>query len=845
MGTQSGVYKQPSIPIPEEAYINKKDRRVYVKVKILESDDDAEEEREKRTTKSENADDEETARVVIGRLDSIEKRTFNPNRAFGEMYPHLWKKYYGYDPTVPPEVSIGLYAALLGILSRLGLYDLLVHFYDTKIANAIIDYATCTIVTGKNAALKLEEFSSSNLFHFGDKPYDDSWTSKFLSNNLKHDTNELFKISWIKQCFNLKITETWLSIDGSNCDCDAKEVDEAKFSQNSKSGSGKPVIAYIWAVCAEGPFRGMPLAYEVNSGNMPDCKQQQTMATLLGENGINVKGTLFDRGFCDRKDIEELRSLGYDFVLMLRKDLHGYKRMFSQCAEEIHEHSKYMISTEGNLFGTTAKFKIFSRSSEESTIGLYYSTIAGCSRGNELRSKVAIAGQELINKLNELNLSQQEIGQGHDDGEKDGEKNGEPKVEVSLPPIQGDLKKYLSIFQSEDGSYHLECNCDLLDQDSGHLGYWSLASSLPLSAKELYDKYKLRDSSETQFAILKTQLGNDTMKGHSTKNNEGRFFIAFIASIIRSCFMQACTELGYSDVNLLVKELLKIKVKLGSDTKYYRPVRSYSDEQLAILSQFGVTREQLEELTARVTARYFRVDRQVKHVLPVIKKKKRGRPPKEKTGDEPPKKPRGRPRKEQPLEQKEVTNDANDAIGKETSADTVDFIRTEEDEKDVDVSAGIAANDEDTSEPTASVQDGIEYRNMKIQILPKKDIGRPPKEDNTAANTAQNDNTDMSSDTNSNSNDDAELITGKRGRKLGTPNRPKWERDADWPKAHRGRPTLAEISAKEKFLSLGFEERKELLKYFPDFKDLVEILNKSDEERLAKLGKMRSQSDEA
>ena len=691
-------------------------------MKILESYDDAEEEQEKGTTKNKNADDEETARVVIGRLDSFEKRTFNPNRAFGEMYPHLWKKYYGYDPTVPAEVSIGLYAALLGILSKLGLYDLLVHFYDTKIANAIIDYATCTIVTGKNAALKLEQFSSSSLFHFGDKPYDDSWISKFLSKKLDHNTNELFKLSWIKQCFNLKITETWLSIDGSNCDCDAKEVDEAKYTKNSKSGSGKPVIAYIWAVCAEGPFRGMPLAYEVNCGNMPDCKQQQTMATLLGKNGINVKGTLFDRGFCDRKDIEQLRSLKFDYVLMLRKDLHGYKRVFNQYAEEIHEHSRYMISTEGNLFGATAKFKIFARSSEESTIGLYYSTISGCSRGNELRSKVAVAGQEIINKLNELNLSQQETGQDHDDA--DAEKDGEPEVEISLPPIQGDLKKYLSISQSEDGSYHLECNCDLLDQDSGHLGYWSLASSLPLSAKELYDKYKLRDSSETQFAILKTQLGNETMRGHSTENDEGRFFIAFIASIIRSCFMQACAELGYSDVNSLVKELLKIKVKLGSDTKYFRPVRSYSDEQLAILSQFGVTQEQLEELTARVTARYFRVDRQIKHVLPVIKKKKRGRPPKEKTGDEPPKRPRGRPRKEQSEEPKENSNDIPDKEKNNDANDTIDKAANDDSIETVDM----GANDEKTSESTTSPRDIIEYRNTKIQILPKKDLGRPPKE---------------------------------------------------------------------------------------------------------------------
>ena len=837
MGTQAGVYKQPSIPIPEEAFINRKDRRIYVKVKYIENYGETEEEKTSKSKEDEN----EYTRVVIGRLDSFEKRTFNPNRAFGEIYPHLWKKYYGYDPTIPPEISIGLYAAILGILSKLGLYDLLVHFYDTQGANAIIDYATCSIVTGNNAVLKLEQFSSSNLFLFGDKPYDDSWVSRFLSNKVDHSTNELFKHAWIRRCSVLKISDCWISIDGSNCDCDAENVDYAEYSANSKSGSGKPVIGYIWAVCADGPYRGMPITYDVNSGNMPDCKQQHTVATLLGENGINVKGSLFDRGFCDKKDLDEMRKLKYEFIIMLKKDLFGYKHAFSQCAEMIHEHSRYMISTKGDLFGTTTKSKIFAHSSYESTIGLYDSTIAGCDKGNDLRSEVAQAAQSIIKQLNELNSSQAKIEQNHD------EQDDQPQVEVNLPPIPNDYKKYLYILQDTDGNYQLECNCDALDRDSRFLGYWALGSSLPLSAKEIFDKYKLRDSSETQFSILKSQLGDKVMRGHSTENDEGRFLVAFIACIIRSCFMQACTVLDFSDVNSLVKEMLKIKVRLGADTKCYRPVKSYSDDQLAILSQFGVTRNQLEDLTARVTTRYFRFDRKIKHILPVMEKKKRGRPQKDKSGEEAPKRPRGRPRKVQSTDSKEDTNcpitkeenDDSNVVISDKSNVNVDDIDSNEMNKDNIGDDNTQADDITKPESSSDAQDEIEYRNRKIQIIPKNGIGRPPKKDKAAPNSASKENSNIDgSDIKDDSTDEVEV--GKRGRKLGTPNRPKWVRDVEWPKMHRGRPTRAEAAAKKKYLTLEYDEQKDLLKYFPDFNDLVAILNKSDEERLSKLEELRN-----
>ena len=56
-----------------------------------------------------------------------------------------------------------------------------------------------------------------------------------------------------------------------------------------------------------------------------------------------------------------------------------------------------------------------------------------------------------------------------------------------------------------------------------------------------------------------------------------------------------------------------------------------------------------------------------------------------------------------------------------------------------------------------------------------------------------------------------------------------------WPKAHVGQPTREESRAKKEFFSLCQEDQEAMLSYFPDFHDLVEYMNRPEEERLAEL----------
>lgn len=56
-----------------------------------------------------------------------------------------------------------------------------------------------------------------------------------------------------------------------------------------------------------------------------------------------------------------------------------------------------------------------------------------------------------------------------------------------------------------------------------------------------------------------------------------------------------------------------------------------------------------------------------------------------------------------------------------------------------------------------------------------------------------------------------------------------------WPKAHVGQPTREESRAKKEFFSLCQEDQEAMLLAFPEFHDLVEYMNRPEEERLAEL----------
>ena len=93
--------KEDLVPIPDEAYTNNYDGRVYIK----------------------NTDIEGENRTIIGWRDP-ESGMMRPNAAYEEYFEADYQQYFPHRKVYPKVLHIGLYMIFLAIACKLGLYCL-------------------------------------------------------------------------------------------------------------------------------------------------------------------------------------------------------------------------------------------------------------------------------------------------------------------------------------------------------------------------------------------------------------------------------------------------------------------------------------------------------------------------------------------------------------------------------------------------------------------------------------------------------------------------------------------------------------------------------------------------
>ena len=126
--------------------------------------------------------------------------------------------------------------------------------------------------------------------------------------------------------------------------------------------------------------------------------------------------------------------------------------------------------------------------------------------------------------------------------------------------------------------------------------------SKPYSAKDAVAVYSLRDSSETQYAIMKTQLGNNVFRVQEWHRVQVREMIAFAASIIRNEMLKVC-KANQKDLNKVIQELEMMALELGADGSYYFDFNELMGKQKDILAMFGLTQEMLSAIAVYETKR--------------------------------------------------------------------------------------------------------------------------------------------------------------------------------------------------------------------------------------------------
>ena len=501
-------------------------------------------------------------RAVIGRAAS--ESTLYPNRNYRRYLPGEWSKNFGEEVDDCYEMHPGLYAAALGIGYSTGLYPLLCETLGPESANAVMDYSMYSILWKSDVSMCFKERMAGEVL-FSRLRFDEAWLSSLFSRRLDEPSRARFRSAWLDRCRERGLNRAWICIDGSNIDCAAKVSKAGRGHANSLKDTD--ILGYIYAVAQD----GTPLAFSVNHGSVVDCKALAEIVALLSLHGIECEGIVLDRGFCTAEDLRLLRDAGYDYVMMLRSDTAGHRKMYGEHGSGLMWDVE-RLAADVPLFGIGGSGAVVGGYPHEAFLCLYVHGITGAERKAAAVSRVAGARE-----------SMQTVA---DSGGK--------------PDVPQGLGKYLSV-KWNGHRWTVETDTAAWKKAVDAAGFFTIASSRDLGPARTYEVYRYRDISEKTYAAIKTGMGYDAIRVHSDESVEGKFFVCFIGSVIRNEFERACLR-NKMQTSLMAAELDRIKMirGVGDDFTF---VRNISDRQRTLLAEWDIEPDDFKGIVSDYNSR--------------------------------------------------------------------------------------------------------------------------------------------------------------------------------------------------------------------------------------------------
>jgi len=194
---------------------------------------------------------------------------------------------------------------------------------------------------------------------------------------------------------------------------------------------------------------------------------------------------------------------------------------------------------------------------------------------------------------------------------------GQEKFETRLEAMEKNIKEnignfvtigsgyqdYFDFFFSKDGRLQMYKKKDeVVEKQLNLCGYFVIATSAKMTAKEALILYKGRDCSEKLYSGEKTFLGGRSLRVYSNSSASSKMFIEFVALIIRNRIYSLLKQemlkhekkSNYMTVPKALKELEKIEMVRRTDG-IYRLDHAVTATQKAILGAFGMSDKDVRE----------------------------------------------------------------------------------------------------------------------------------------------------------------------------------------------------------------------------------------------------------
>ena len=501
-------------------------------------------------------------RLCIGK--NIDNKTMHANKNYISLFA---KDSLPDAPARSDLLAMGTPLLLKKAASDSRLDSALLAVFDSDETNLILDLAAYTLSEETDAFQHFPTYG----FHtalMSDSVVSDSTISRFLREAIKPSAIQHFLDEWSEQ--NTGEGRAYLCYDSTNVNCVADGVSLAEMG-HAKDDPTKPQINLEYVVRQED---GLPLIYRDYPGSIVDVTQCSDMIETIKALGYHDIVAICDRGYISKDNLTDFDNAGIGFLLLL-KACDATKELIAKYGKKVRLRSDAYIE-EHDLYGLTVRHRLFGNSGPCRYLHIIWSQeIADKGRRSIMKtvSEIEKTLTKMVKKGTHLSIQK--------------EKEYGKYFDIEIFPRTRKIKSFERNSKAIDNAIELE-------------GFHVLASSDEITCSEAINAYSKRDCVEKTFRALKTNTGMDTLRGHSNANIDGRFFILFIASILRSIVFHSSRSLRVKDrknytVSAIVKELNKIAAVIDYKTGQYDRRYKLTAKQKAMLSCFDLSEYDVDE----------------------------------------------------------------------------------------------------------------------------------------------------------------------------------------------------------------------------------------------------------
>jgi len=312
--------------------------------------------------------------------------------------------------------------------------------------------------------------------------------------------------------FNLqssrRVEEEYLAYDTTSISSYSQTLKQVKYGVNKDHDP----LAQINLALLLGQHSRLPVSYRKLPGNMSDVSTVKKLLSDLEGMPIKKVKLVLDRGFYSQKNVNDLYSHHYKFLMASKI----YLKWIKTHIEEIQPHmvtrkhysvdqGLYMQSVTTNWDYSYTKPRSQEKLQEKRRIYLhiYYNE----QRATDERVRFNI----YLDRLEEELLHNKR----------------DPRHEKAY-------QRYFTITQTPKRGIHITANDEAIQEKEKNFGYFVLISNSIKEAKEAIEVYRSKDVIEKAYNDLKHRLNMRRTSVSSEEALEGKLFVQFVALIIIS-----------------------------------------------------------------------------------------------------------------------------------------------------------------------------------------------------------------------------------------------------------------------------------------------------------------------